>query len=230
MSALPDGDDELDSFDLVEIEKRFSTAVGYAFYRSYSDKDEFHQLLNALRSLLTKRQSPFQSFDISGAANMFLGNAYRIAKAARLIFDEADLRTDNSPLHGMLMSVHHDLIDGVLQPLYTLNSYLSKFEVLQILKTDKDSIAGCFDAAFECDFAEARHALAHEEDRLIISPKPDEPLTSIVERIQFRGTTGAGLKGLRYQNGAGKSFHIGFTEEHFCKLVTLMIDLIQKRT
>jgi hypothetical protein len=230
MRVLPDSDDELDSFDLVEIEKRFSTAVGYAFFRSYSETNDFHQLLNALRSLLARKQVRLQSFDISGAANMFLGNAHRIAKAARLIFDEADLRADNPPLHGMLMSVHHDLMDGVLQPLYTLKSYLGKIEVLQILKTDKDSIAGCFDAAFECDFAQARHALAHEEDRLIIAPKPDEPLTSVVERIQFRGSSGVGLKGLRYQNGVGNSFHIGFTEENFCKLVTSLIDLVQKRT
>ena len=228
MSALPDSDDDFDYFDNMEIENRLSFAVGYAFQRTYLEEDEFTRQLAILCGLLQKKQMKFQTFNIGDAANMFLGTAYRAARTSRLIFEEAQIRLDNPRLHGKLMLVHHDLIDGVIHPLYTLMNFFKQAAVLSVLRVDAKSISQCFHDAFGENFSDARHSFAHEDERMVVKENGDEAVVSRINRTQFRGTTGSGISGLHIQHSDGTSFNIDFSKDNFLTLLISLSKLIEK--
>ena len=212
----------------MEIEKRLSFAVGYAFQRTYLEEDRFTKQLEILLRLLAKKQKKFQTFSICDASNMFLGTAYRAAKISKFIFDEAQIRVDNPHLYEKLMLVHHDLIDGVIHPLYALMNYLKLNPVLNLLGTDASSIKQCFTEAFGKNFEAARHALAHEDDRMVRADLIDQTIISRLSRIQHRATTGSGFSGLHERFLDGSTFAIDFSEENFLKLLALISKLIDK--
>lgn len=228
MSALPDSDDDFDSFDMMEIENRLSFAVGYAFQRTYLEEDEFTRQLAILLGLLTKKQKKFQTFNIGDAANMFLGTAYRAARTSRLIFEEAQIRLDNPRLYGKLMLVHHDLVDGVTHPLYTLMNFFKQAAVLNVLRVDAQSVSKCFSDAFGENFSDARHSFAHEDERMVIKEDGNEAVVSRINRTQFRGTTGSGTSGLHTRHLDGTPFNIDFSKENFLTLLISISKLIEK--
>lgn len=229
MSALPDSDDdELDSFDLMEIENRLSFAVGYAFQRTYLEEYHFTLQLAIFSGLLAEKQKKYETFSICDAATMFLGTAYRAAKTSRLVFAEAQNRRNNPKLFDKLMLIHHDLNDSAIHPLYTLLNYLKQVPVLEILGVDKEAVRQCFFDGFGENFVKARNAIAHDDDRMVRADVIEYPLISRIGRTQHRATTGAGFSGLHVHHSDGEHFDIEFTEANFLKLLASLSKLIEK--
>jgi hypothetical protein len=225
MSALPDSD-VFDVFDRMEIEKRLSFAVGYAFQRAYLEEDEFARRLPKLYEALANKQNTNQVFHVGDATRMFLGSSYRTAKAARMIFEEAQLRRDNMHLYQKLMLVHHDLVDGIVHPLYTALNYLTRPVVAQTLEIDPNKFKTCFQAAFGKDWINARDALAHEDERMVPKVIAEGTDRREIEKIQFRSTAGNKIVGLHARNSDGNSFEFDFAEYRYLELVTRLENLI----
>ncbi len=228
MNALPDTD-EFDVFDLMEIEKRLSFAVGYAYQRAYLEDDEFTKRLSKLYELLSEMQITFQVFHVGDAVRMFLGSSYRTAKTAIKVFEEAQVWRENYVLFQKLMLVHHDMVDGIVHPLYTAVNFLTRSAVAQTLGIQPSSFRACFKNAFGQRWMDARHALAHEDARMVPKYVASEPKISDIERIQFRGTSGTNIIGLHAKDSDGNSFEFDFGETRYLELLAQLEQVLLKR-
>ncbi len=219
MSALLDSEDDFSYFDQMEIAKRLSFAVGYAFQRTYLGKDEFFQQLSSLRQLISEKKTWPCGFDADESIQMFLGSSYRNAKTARLIYEEAQNWTENPELCLKMMLVHHDLVNGIINPLFTAMKFLDQPVVTSSLGLEKGAVREAFEKAFGGNFQKARNALAHEDERMAVQE---------FERIQFRGSSGTKMVGLHGPASQGICFEFDFSETCFLEVVALLKDLITK--